>query len=191
MYVQAFVSMCVYVHVLYVSYLWYMTNYPEFPLASGPKIPSLPRIQSFHLAITHLCCFNAALNEPGNININGWDRDQSFIVGTKKVPQYTDLFWTVFFKIVPFLEAMKKEISETPDDDAIDDVREMKVRLSVFEDGDVVNADTHLLSAEIRAMVDNMLYVGCYGHRALFEDSHLPAVLLSRTSVCRRVGITY
>jgi hypothetical protein len=157
-------------------------DYPKFPLTSGAKPVYSPRIQSFHLAVAHLRCFNAQLNKPGEINFNWWDRDTCFIKGARKVPPYTDLFWTMFFKLAPFLGGMKKEILEAETAADIDALRQHKVRVPVpdqFNEGTFITAEIPLLSPEVRAMIDNMLYVSCYGHKAMFEDRVPPASIIA------------
>ena len=37
-------------------------------------------------------------------------------------------------------------------------------------EGEFVNTEVPLLSREVRAMIDNMLYVSSYGHKKTFED---------------------
>ena len=67
---------------IYKSYLW-------------PETSVFPRIQSFHLAIAHLRCFNSALNDSDNkINVNWCDTDQNFIMGLNRclsIPMFSVL----------------------------------------------------------------------------------------------------
>ena len=37
-------------------------------------------------------------------------------------------------------------------------------------EGEFINMETPLLSTNFHAMIDNMLFVGCYGHKTMFED---------------------
>jgi len=109
-------------------------DYSKFPLTSGPKPFYSDRIQSFHLAVAHLRCFDARLTTikiPDPIRFNWWDRDNDFIRGVRRVPPYTLLYWTM---------------------------------------GEFINIETPILSTNFRAMIDNMLFVGCYGHKQMFED---------------------
>ncbi len=65
---------------------------------------------------------------------------------------------------------MKTDILVARDDTAIDALCGIKVLLSVLKDGEFVNKEVPLISPEFLAMIDNMLYILCYGHKAMFED---------------------
>jgi hypothetical protein len=92
-------------------------------------------------------------------------------MGAKKVPPYTDLFWTMFFKIAPFLGEMNKELLQASDEIAIDAICDMIVKVPLLDDNnDFETKEIPLISADLQAMIDNMLYVSCYGHKAMFED---------------------
>lgn len=150
------------------------TDYPKYPLTSGSKPVYSARIQNFHLAVSHLRCFDARLTRgSGEVKFNWWDRNNDFIKGVRRVPPYTDLFWAMFYKLAPFLGGMKKLILEAEDDKDVDDIRRMKVRVPVpdeLNEGNFSNVDVPLLSHEVRAMIDNMLFMSTYGHKSMFED---------------------
>ena len=79
----------------------------------------------------------------------------------------------MFFRLAPFLGGMKKDIMEASDDRDIEAIRLQKVRVPVpdpFNEGSFITAEITLISPEIRCMIDNILYVSCYGHKALFEE---------------------
>ena len=85
---------------------------------------------------------------------------------------------------------MKKQILEGAGDEALDALRENLVLVAVFKfkDSEIVNVDTHLISAEIRAIVDVMLYVACYGHKDLFEERLPPAGCLAFTDLSLKIA---
>ena len=59
-------------------------DYTKYPLTTGAKPAYSARVQSFHLAIAHLRCFDARLTRPsGEIKFNWWDRDNEFIKGIR------------------------------------------------------------------------------------------------------------
>ena len=141
-------------------------DYSKHPLTSGQKPVYSARIQSFHLAVAHLRCFDARLTRRDrSIIFNFWDRDCDFIKGVRRVPPYTDLFWAMFYKIAPFLGGMKKLIldAKTPED--VEEIRKTTVCVSIpdeHNEGEFRTTEVPLLSNEVRAMIDNMLFVACY-----------------------------
>ena len=73
-------------------------DYPNFPLTCGAPAPPTEAIENFHLAVGQLRCFDGRLTDPEQrIKCDWYDRDKIFVRGTKKIPQYTDLFWVLFF----------------------------------------------------------------------------------------------
>jgi hypothetical protein len=138
-----------------------------------------------------LRCFDTRLTRPdGSIKFNWWDRDNDFIKGVRRVPPYTDLFWAMFFKIAPFLGGMKKLILDAKTAKDVEDIRKMTVKVSIpdeHNEGEFFTREVPLLSTEVRAMIDNMLFLACYGHKVMFEDrvpqsvSSLPGPVLGRT----------
>ena len=107
-------------------------DYPKFPFTSGPKPFYSERLQSMHWAIAHLRCFDARLTKPdGSVKFNWWDRSNDFIRGVRTVPPYTALYWTMLFKIAPFLGGLKKLILEAKTSKDVEAIRKMRVTLPV------------------------------------------------------------
>ncbi len=81
---------------------------------------------------------------------------------------------------------MNTDVLEAGDDEAIDEaidsVRQIKVKVSTLEEGEAVavTVEVPFISPEIRATMDNMLFVSCYGHKAMFAACLLPVVSISR-----------
>ena len=129
---------------------------------------------SFHLAVAHLRCFDARLTrDDGKVKFHFWDRENEFIKGARKVPPYTDLFWTMFYKIAPFLGGMKKQILDAKTDEDVEEIRNTKVRVAIPDegnDGEFTTVEVPLLSHDVRAMIDNIIFVACYGHKKMFEE---------------------
>ena len=161
------------------------SDYAKFPLTSGSKPVYSARIQSFHLAVAHLRCFDARCTRlDGTIKFNWWDRNNDYIKGVRRVPPYTALFWAMFYRIAPFLGGMKTLILEARTAEDIENIRRTKVRVPVADEhneGEFTYTDLPLLSTEVRAMIDNMLSVSCYGHKVMFEDCHSQVFSLSGT----------
>ena len=85
-----------------------VSEYSNFPLTSGKSLAPTERIESFHMAVGNLRCFNAALtNEEKIIRFDWFNRDNVFIKGAKRVFPYTDLFWAMFFKVIARLGPLK------------------------------------------------------------------------------------
>ena len=100
-------------------------------------------------------------------------QQRDFIKGVRKVPPYTDLFWAMFYKIAPFLGGMKKLILEAKTAEDIEEIRRLRVRVAMPDEqneGEFVAIDVPMLSNEVWAMIDNMLFLACYGHKGMFED---------------------
>ncbi len=116
--------------------------------------------------------------EEDKILFNFHDSNNDFSMGATKVPPYTDLFWTMFFKIAPFLGDMNKQLLQASDEIAIDAIRDMIVKVPLLDDNnDFETKEIPQISADLQAMIDYMLYVLCYGHKAMFED-RVPAASL-------------
>ena len=158
-------------------------DYPKYPFTAGAKPCYSERLQSMHWAVAHLRCFDAKLTSPdGAIKFNWWDRNNDFIRGVRRVPPYTTLYWTMLFKIAPFLGGLKKLILEAKTSKDIEAIRKMRVTLPVpdeHNEGEIINMETPLLSTNFRAMIDNMLFEGCYGHKIMFEDRVPQASIVS------------
>ncbi len=97
-------------------------------------------------------------------HFNWWDHDNCFIAGVKKVPQYTFWFWALFFKVAANLGNKGKQIVEANSPEEIKALRTENVRLVVQEGSQFINVDRPLISAEIRAMIDNIWLISVYGH---------------------------
>ncbi len=109
----------------------------------------------------------------GRIKFNFWDRHNDFIKGVRRVHPYTDLFWAMFYNIAPFLDGMKKVILEAKTDKDVDAIKKMHVQVPIPDEnseGEFINVQVPLLSDDVQAMIDNMLFVACYGHNKMFED---------------------
>ena len=139
------------------------------------------------MAVAHLRCFDASLTTAdGRIKFNWWDRNNDFINGVRRVPPYTELFWAMFYKIAPFLGGLKKVILDAKTAEDVDAIQKMKVKFSIPDEaneGDFVSVQVPLLSNEIRCMIDNMLFVACYGHKVMFEDRVPQSCILSFRAV--------
>jgi hypothetical protein len=126
------------------------------------------------MAIAHLRCFDARLTrDDGRIKFHFWDRQNDFVQGVRKVPPYTDLSWAMFYKIAPFLGGMKKVILDAKTDSDVDEIRKMRVKVAIPDegnDGEFLTVEVPLLSDDVRAMIDNIIFVSCYGHKKMFED---------------------
>ena len=160
LYVHVFVCICDYIyvndcicfaHILPISLPHFLfvqsglmplatKNYKDFPLTRTNSDKPSPRIESFHMAVTFLRCFNAAVHDlENNIVMNWWKRDNRFVRGLRKVPQYTDLFWHLFFKVAGYLGEMKTSILDANTATQIDDLRARRVKVYVRnEDNEVV-----------------------------------------------------
>ena len=125
------------------------------------------------MAAAHLRCFDHRLTrDDGRVKFNFWDRNNDFVQGVRKVPPYTDLFWAMFYKIAPFLGGMKKVILDAKTAEDVDAIRDTKVKVAIPDegnDGEFTTVEVPLLSHDVRAMIDNMIFVACYGHKKMFE----------------------
>jgi hypothetical protein len=89
------------------------------------------------------------------------------------VPLYIDLFWATFDKIATFLGGMKKVIQEAKTDKDVDAIKKMHVRVQIPDEnkeGEFIVVQVPLLRDDVRAMIVNMLFVACCGHKKMFED---------------------
>jgi len=60
--------------------------------------------------------------------------------------------------------------AESPQE--IADIRRMKVKVPVQdEDGSIHTVEVPFISPELRAMVDNILFLSAYGHKTMFESN--------------------
>ncbi len=77
---------------------------------------------------------------------------------------------------------MKTLILEARTAEDIEAIRRTKVRVPVpdeHNEGEFTYTELPLLSTEVRAMIDNMLSVSCYGHKVMFEDRVPQASMLA------------
>ena len=118
MYEYVSACMCMYLHV-YDH--WFccqrglfpgaVSEYAHYPLTAGKTLAPSPRIESFHVAVGMLRCFDASLNsEENKIHMTWFPKENRFMQGAKKVPPYTHLFWAIFFKLVNCLGSYKTPI---------------------------------------------------------------------------------
>ncbi len=78
----------------------------------------------------------------------------------------------MFYKVAPFLGGMKKVILEVKTDAEVDAIRKMQVKVAIPDDnseGKFMNVQIPLLSYDVRAMIDNMIFLACNGHKKMFE----------------------
>ena len=128
------------------------------------------RTESFHNAVGNLRCFDATQSKDDKKpHFNWWDRDNTFIAGVKRAPPYTALFWEMFFKVAANLGDASKDILEANSPEAIDALRARKVKVVTHDGSAFITEEIRLISDNIRAMVDNICFMGVYGHRSLFE----------------------
>jgi hypothetical protein len=68
---------------------------------------------------------------------------------------------------------MKKLILDAKTAEDVEETRKPRVRVSIPDEhkqGEFVTSEVPLLSTEVRAMINNMLFLACYGHKVMFED---------------------
>ena len=141
-------------------------QYRDFPFTNPATTTYSPRIASIHMALGSLRVFDATKNtQDKKIYFNWFDRDNSYVAGIRKAPPYPDHFWVMFFKIAPFLGTMSKLILEANTPDEIDDLRAMTITINDYDK----TLEVPLISSEIRAIIDNALFMGAFGHRSRFE----------------------
>ena len=86
-------------------------EYAHFPRTSGKPLAPSPRIESFHMAVGMLRCFDASLNsEENKIHFTWFPKENQFIQGAKKAFPYTHLYWAIFFKLINCLGRFKNPI---------------------------------------------------------------------------------
>ena len=165
-------------------------DYAKFPFTAGEKVDhTCPRMESFHLAIGLLRCFDAtATNEERKIHFNWWDRDNKFFSGARKAPPYTEIFWILFFKVAANLGDISKEILEASSPEEIDALRSEKVKVVVEEDGEISTKEINMISTAIRSMVDNICYMSVYGHPSNLTDKCPAARTLAFTAMATKAA---
>ena len=165
-------------------------DYSKYPFTSGDKIDhSSPRMESFHLTVGFLRCFDAkATDEEKKIHFNWWDRDNKFSSGVRKAPPYTEIFWILFFKVAANLGDISKEILEASSPEEIDLLRSKTVKVVVEEDGDLITKEIKMISTAIRAMVDNICYLSVYGHPSNLNEKCPAARTLAFTAMAAKIA---
>lgn len=162
LYVSEFIGM----HVQMGFMPFSKDQYKDFPFTNPSVTVYSPRVASLHMALGMLRVFDATQNTDNKkVYFNWFDKDNSFIMGIKKAPQYPNHFWVMFFLAAPFLGRMSKLILEAETPEEIDSLRAMKITINDYE----TTKEVPLISAEIRAIIDNALFLGAYGHRSRFE----------------------
>ena len=157
-------------------------EYPKFPLTAATAVKYTSHMESFHLAVGNLRCFDARLNTADKKPyFNFYDRENNYISGVRRAPPYSELFWTLFYKIAPFLGDLGKKIEDAKTAAHIDALREERIRLVDLLDGEIVVRDEQLISPQIRAMIDNICYMSVYGHRSMLEARLPPSKILGFT----------
>ena len=79
----------------------------------------------------------------------------------------------IFLKVAANTGDHGKRIVEANTPQEIEALRSTPVRVVAQEDTEVINVEISLISAEMRAMVDNICYMSVYGHRSMFEKISL------------------
>ena len=154
-------------------------DYPLFPFTHGSDQKgwagnSNLRLETYHNAVGSLRCFDATKTTADKRpHFNWFDRDNCFIAGVKKAPQYTDLFWVLFLKVAANTGDHGKRIVDANTPQEIEALRSTTVRVVAQDDTEIINVEIPLISAEMRAMVDNICYMSVYGHRSMFEKISL------------------
>jgi hypothetical protein len=70
---------------------------------------------------------------------------------------------------------MKKLTLDAKTAEDVEDIRKMTMKVSIpdeenRDEGEFKTRDVPLLSTELRPIIDNMLFLACYGHKVMFED---------------------
>ena len=155
-------------------------DYPLFPFTHGSDQKgwagnSNLRLETYHNAVGSLRCFDATKTTADKKpHFNWFDRENCFIAGVRRAPQYTDLFWVLFLKVAANTGDHGKRIVDANTPQEIEALRSTSVRVVAQEGTEIINTEIPLISAEMRAMVDNICYMSVYGHRTLFEKISLP-----------------
>jgi hypothetical protein len=165
-------------------------DYSKYPFTSGDKIDhSSPRVESFHLTVGFLRCFDAsAADEAKKIHFNWWDRDNKFSSGVRKAPPYTEIFWILFFKVAANLGDISKEILEASSPEEIDLLRTKTIKVVVEDDGEVCTKEMKMISTAIRTMVDNICYMSVYGHPSNLNDKCPAARTIAFTTMAVKLA---
>ena len=121
-------------------------DYPNFPFTCSTSASSL-RSESFHLAVGNLRCFDATKNtEYKKPYFNWFDRDNTFIAGVRKAPQYTDFFWYMFLKVAANIGDVGKSIVEATTPAEIERLRSMKIKVVKLDGSEYITEEVPILS---------------------------------------------
>ena len=150
-------------------------DYPAFPFTSAGSAVASPRLESFHLTVGNLRCFDARVStQDEKIHFNWWDRNNKFSAGAKRAPPYTEIFWILFFKAAANMGDMSKDILDASTPEEIEALRTKTVKVHVEEDGEICTKEIKMISPAMRAMIDNICYMAVYGHTTML-NSRVPA----------------
>ena len=155
-------------------------DYPEHPFSNGNSATPTLRLENFQLAVGNLRCFDATKNSPDRKPYFNWfDPENCFISGARRAPPYTVIFWIMWFKVVPQLGDAANQILKAQTPAEIDELRMKKIKMDVMDGDEFITKEVSFISPELRAMVDNIIFMSVYGHNSLFEQ---------RVSVGRRTA---
>ena len=151
-------------------------DYPDHPFSSQNATNRTLMMESFHTAIASLRCFDSTKNKDNKKpHFDFFDRDNSFIAGARHAPAYNGpVFFLLWLKAVSYLGEFGKEIAEASTAAEIQALRTMAVKVVRYTDGEYVTESAPLISTELRAIVDNILFMSVYGHKTLFEQRVSP-----------------
>jgi hypothetical protein len=138
-------------------------------------------MESFHNAFASLRCFDATKNKDNKKPyFNFFDRDNNHIASARHSPPYNaKVFFLLWLKAAPYFGEFGKEIVEANTPAEIEALRNRTIRNVHCKDGEFITGSEPFISAELRAIVDNILFMSVYGHKTLFE---------TRVSGPRRAG---
>ena len=139
----------------------------------------------------NLRCFDATKNAENKKPFFNWfDRDNCFISGVRRAPQYTDLFWSLFLKVAVNIGDMGKAIAEATTAAEIDRLRAMKIKVVTLDGSECITEEVPVMSTQIRAMIDDICFMPCYGHRQNYEKIS-PARRAAFADYSRKVANDY
>ena len=151
-------------------------DYPDHPFSSQNATNRTLMMESFHTAIASLRCFDSTKNKDNKKpHFDFFDRDNCFIAGARHAPAYNGpVFFLLWLKAVSYLGEFGKEIAEASTAAEIQALRSFDVKVVRYTDGEYVTESAPLISTELRAIVDNILFMSVYGHKTLFEQRVSP-----------------
>ena len=151
-------------------------DYQDHPFSSQNATNRTLLIESFHTAIASLRCFDSTKNKDNKKpHFDFFDRDNCFIAGARHAPAYNGpVFFLLWLKAAPYFGEFGKEIAEASTTAEINALCSMAVKVVRYTDGEYVTESEPLISAELRAIIDNILFMSVYGHKTLFEQRVSP-----------------